>query len=402
MRWSDPRFYFAVPVWGQRYVDMFLNVGLPSQLAAANLPGFPPKWLQNSCYTVYTTSADAEQIEAHPLWRELQLIMGETRIWYIDEQMVENDKWPVLRYCHRQQVMMADARHAATYFLCPDQLWSNGSLLRAAHLIVQGHTAVMCAGPRAIEEEVLPLLQHFKAPGDSGVLEIPSRDLMRLLYEHQHPETECWHWDSGNYFGCGTYIYFDVPGGGMVSFCYVLHPVVVRPEVRGAPFKRIFDQDWLAAACPHKDRIYVVQDSDVVSHIELSPGGMQLPSQPNMQHLDPIEMMTWYATGPYNAHHRHFATFPVLLHYEAKTSSREWEMQVQRGLTIVAAIEIGLSLPDDMLLALYPENLLRRLDSPYRERTAIDSMLVDSARELIAERRHRPPWVAPVWPKQET
>lgn len=371
------RCHFAVMAWGP-HVDLLLRIGLPSHLA--NLTGWP--WPVDAMYEVYTTEADAAVIRADPGYARLATLVP-TRVVLVDDQ-VGPSKWATVRYCHQRQVEAADAREAAVFFLCADQLWSRDSFVNAARLLEAGRSAVVCAGPRAALEETLPIV---------GVGPLSGRDLVRLLLDHPHPETLCWHWDSDNYFQYPTYIYFAVPGRGLVAFGYILHPVAVLPQVRGAAFHHVFDQDWLINACPDIERIHVVTDSDQVCHIELSSVGMELPSQPSNPHLDPVQAMAWYAEATYHPHHQAFAKHPIRLHADDGDSG-EWSAVVARGRGIIEQIAGLLELPDGALRYVSPENLTRRINRRNRfgAMSTDEAALLRDAEDIWAARKHRPPW----------
>lgn len=377
------RYNFAVMAWGEHQVNNYLKVALPSHLYPGNISNFP--WLNDSLYEIYTTRADALVIKEDPNYPKLcQLISVE--FVFIDDH-IGDSKWATIRECHRQQVNWANDRDDALFFLCADQLWSAFSFSNAAHWIELGRSAVVCAGPRAQLEHVIDV--------PSSVETLTGRDLVRMLCANPHRETSDWCWDSNNYFQYGTYIYFSVPGEGLLAFCYIMHPVVVKPTVKRAPFHRVFDQDWLANACPDPKSVHVVTDSDEVCQIELSPRAMELPSQPDNLHMDPIEALAWYAEPTYNKHHRYFATHPIRLHYTPMTEE-VWEAQIQRGVAVIEGATAWLNVSDEELLQLRPEHLMRRVNfrARYRTPTAEELALLRRAQAALELRRRRAPWKA--------
>lgn len=361
---KDLRFNFAMPVWGKRYLDVMLNVSLPTQLTERNLLNFP--WCDRSIYEFYTTKSDAEEIVESQVFKLLDRTIA-THFFYIDEQIsASKSKWSALRYCHRQAVQSNDAREAALYFLSPDLIWIEGSLTNAANRIATGYSAVLCPGLRTVEETMVPALRTRFLSKDGCSMPVPARKLVQLGLEHTHPETGMWTWGSPNYFKCPTYILHEVSGEGISAFCYILHPVVLNPQMRHAPFRKIFDQDYLEAACPDVDRIYIAQDSDEVCFFELSPRDVPLPGIP-LEAIDknPYEAMTWYGEWQYNRHHRQFVKKPVRLHYTAITNQK-WEAVERSGITIVDQIEQGWNISDGSLLISRPANLYRRIKGRYR------------------------------------
>ena len=387
---ADPnrrKFNFAMSVWGMRYVDILLKVGLPSQLSPGNLQSFP--WLDDSVYEIYTTRHDSGYIRGSRAYRFLSAFI-EVRIIYIDDAMTDG-KWGNVRHCHREAVKSADARGAAVFFLCPDQVWPDGSLTRAGRLIDQGYSAVMCPGPRAIEEDVMPLLRQRYLSSNELSLSVTARDLVKVGLEHAHREMREWTWDAPEYFGYPTYVLFDVPGEGVLAHCYVLHPVVVNPEVRNAVFDHVFDQDYLMNACPDVSKIYVAEDSDEVFHFELSPRNTVLPPPARLvTNRDPEAELMWYGEKQYNAHHRYFAKRPIRIHYKP-INEDAWRPIEERAWGIIKRIDEGLTASDAELLRLRPDQLIRRMEKRYpdwlSEISPEDQLLWDEAREMVERKQ---------------
>ena len=59
----------VVPVWGDAYLDTFLEYSLPAQLAARNVPAVAPHALKE--YVIYTDSDGKSRCEGHAAVRRL-------------------------------------------------------------------------------------------------------------------------------------------------------------------------------------------------------------------------------------------------------------------------------------------------------------------------------------------
>ena len=248
--------------------------------------------------------------------------------------------------------------------MCPDQIWADGSITNAARRIAEGYTAVLCPGPRSIEESMVPALRQRWLSDDGTSLAVPARELVKAGMENLHPEMKMWFWDDENYYRFPSYVFFSVQNAGMTAFCYILHPVVVNAQVRNAPFRRIFDQDYLAAACPDIERLYVARDSDEVFHFEVSPEHASIPPKPDFPG-DDVEAMSWYGEYQFNHQHRIFVKEPVRIHHGPIRES-DWSAVESRGRAIIAQIDANWHLDDEQLLETRPLNMIRRLESRYR------------------------------------
>ncbi len=65
-------------------------------------------------------------------------------------------------------------------------------------------------------------------------------------------------------------LYWRVGEEGLLAHCFHLHPILVYPRVKNAPFTKTIDGDYLEAACPDPADTYIITDSDEFSAWELS------------------------------------------------------------------------------------------------------------------------------------
>src|SRR4051812_46032270 len=79
-----PGYFFLTPVWGREYTRLYVDVVIPAQLAAGNLPVFRNDPL--SRYIIYTTADDANAIRASAAFRALSEIIAPI-IEIIDEEI---------------------------------------------------------------------------------------------------------------------------------------------------------------------------------------------------------------------------------------------------------------------------------------------------------------------------
>ena len=377
---ANGRFNFCLPIWGQRYVEAFLEASLPSQLAAGNLLGFP--WLGDSIYEVYTTEIDRIALERHPSFRKLRSII-DVRFIMID-RLRTRGQWNVFRRCQQMGVQATDRRDAAIFFLCSDQIWADGSFRNAAQHIMDGRSAVLSPGFRTVEETLVPALRRDWLSADGTTLQVPPRALVAAGLEHLHPDTRAWFWNDPDYYRAPTYIIFPVAGGGALAFCYILHPVVINPEVRNAPLRFIFDQDYLVEACPDVDNIYIAQDSDEIISFEISPANNYSFSQPKFDG-DPIETLRWWGEWGHFEHHRRFVNQPVRIHGGACTPEA-WDDARAQGEQIIDLIGQGWKLSDAELLATSPLQLLMRIKA--RNRFAPHAMSLFDRRLVILAKQN--------------
>ncbi|MBM3567298.1 MAG: hypothetical protein FJX46_00920 [Alphaproteobacteria bacterium] len=353
------RFHFMLPVWGERYVETFLTLCLPAMLSPGNLGGFP--WRADSRFIVYTRAQDWATMQAAPAFLRLQALMT-VEFVPIDDRIGGNPMGTFTR-CQQAAAERADAEEAALFFLSPDLLWSDGSFRFAAEKVVAGASAVMTTGIRtALEDMRRDILAEFR-PDAGGALALAPRHLSRLALRHMHAINSAWRWDSERFDRWPAYLLWPAGAQGMIAIGYVLHPIVIKPTARRAPFRNIFDQDYLAAACPEIERIHVCRSSDDAIFFEMSPRerdvGLLIPNRASSYDV------AYWAEWSFNAHHRAFARQPIRI-AGGEVAETDWQAAESQGRAVVAEIEAHLAVPDSHLLLFDWRRLRVRTRARYR------------------------------------
>jgi len=253
-------------VWGQEYVDLFLNVALPSQLSPANLPAI--RHSSGLLYKIYTTKEDESRIREHPAFERLCRFV-ETRIIAV-ERIDPSWKFSPLMQFHNTAIQEADLDHAALIFLSPDFVLADGtfvSLLRAAEA---GYRVVLVLTLRLVRETAMPdLLAHFCSPSEHRLTASP-RELTQVAFRHLHPIERTYFWGPG-FSSFPIHAYWPVEEEGIIARCFYLHPLFVNPRLRGMIPQITVDADYVDLVCPDPSEIHIVRDSDEIACFELSP-----------------------------------------------------------------------------------------------------------------------------------
>jgi len=352
------RFRFCLPIWGEAYVRTWLDVALPTQLAPGNLGDFP--WARSSVVEIFTRDQDRRLMEAAPAFRRLGDAI-DIAFTGIDHLMAKS-MFGVYTECQRLAIRRADETDSALSFLSPDMVMSEGTLRNTAERIRAGASAVMIPGNRCNKEELVPwLLRRLSA--DRTTIATGARELVKSSFDFMHANTEGWFWDSKRFDRTPAYLMWLVPGAGLVACGYVLHPMMIKAEIKGAPLANIFDQDYLERACPTLSRIHVVQDSDEGFIIGLDPT-KRFEDHLIENRANPYDLAYW-AEWAFNGHHRAFARLP-LRHRYAEGREEDWRAAEAEGRKVVDDIASILSVPDWQLALLDRRRLLMRLRRRYR------------------------------------
>jgi hypothetical protein len=351
-------FRFCLPIWGEDFVRTWLDVALPTQLAPGNLEDFP--WASGSTIEIYTRRQDTALMEASPAFGRLKRAM---KVEVIDiDHLFQKSVFGIYTECQRMAIRAADAADATLSFLSPDMVMSPGTLKNAALRIRAGATAYVIPGNRTVKEDMVPWLLAHGSDGGS-VIAVPARDLVRRSIDCMHANSESWFWNSKRFDRTPAYLMWEVPGAGLVAYCYVLHPMMLRAEIRGAELANIFDQDYLERACPTVERIHVAHDSDEAFIFGLDPRD-RFKDHLIEYRASPYDLAYW-AEWAFNPHHRRFAATPIRHRY-ADGDPEAWKTAEQAGRAVVDDIAALLAVPDWQLALLDRKRLLMRLRRRYR------------------------------------
>ncbi len=333
------KFYFLNVVWGDSYTDLFLKVALPSELSPGNLASFPHR--DESSYTIYTTSKDAEMIRKSRAYAILSQIMS-TEILLIDDINFNNSKYNIVSECQKRGIIAAGSNDCAIVFLYADQVWFDGTFKNMAKIAATGKRAILSGGLRVAEETFVPvLLKQFYSKSDHTIA-ISSRQLVRIALDHLHPQYKSLFWDSNEFNRSPSHLYWSVPHEGVLARCFHLFPLMVRPRRRVTSFSPTIDgSDYIARACPHPDDRYIAVDSDEMMQVTVASRLESISGvSPNKSSV--IKVARWAAHGTF-PHHREFVRYRIRFHFN--DVSPRWEEVERYSDRVIDAVCRLLAIP---------------------------------------------------------
>ncbi len=304
------------PVWGDDFVDTYLNVSLPSLLADGNLPALARRC--NLVYSVYSNTAHHETIARSPAWRALQRI-ADCRLVDIDKLDAEMSAYQRMSICYELGVY-DNFRHGddfAFLFLTPDSFWADGSFETVWRYNERGYRAVMYAGLRADKE---PFIADVKArtAGDPARTLAP-RALMELGLKHLHPIHHSMSLNSSNGTISPAHVYLNVPGEGFVARAFAMHPVFVRPRqlssIQGARDDRLstIDHGFIENCGLEFDEVKIIADSDDLLHVDMCAHPHHSDTF-TRRRLVEEDMIAWLNTRWCGSFHLQFARHDIYFH----------------------------------------------------------------------------------------
>jgi hypothetical protein len=256
--------YHAVThVWGRDYLDVFLNICIPNQLAPGNIPALP----QGSRYRILTQSAHVPELDAHPNVNALRRAIPVDIIVVdaLDRKGGVADGHDLMIACHRRAIEDILANDAAIIMLSADFVFSDNAMAAIVRRHREGYRAVVNTGLRLAKESFLEHLRESRAPLDA----LSPRELVRMAWPHLHPHTESMFADARSFSTFPVGVCWRVGDAGMLARFMHLHPLMVDPMSRAA-LKGTNDGRYVFRVVPDFSKVHVVTDSDELQMFELT------------------------------------------------------------------------------------------------------------------------------------
>ena len=269
---APAKVYHVVPaVWGDEFIDLFLNVCVPNQLSPGNLPALPA----GSRFRVFTKKADVVRLSASAGLDDVRRVLP---VDIIDVDVAElhgrkpgqvRNNYRMMIECHRRAVADAAEAEAALIFLAPDFVCAEGTM----ETIVRIHAA----GRRAVLSTNLRLARHqFIAELAGRPAALPPRELVRLALRHLHPATQSLMVDGSTRNGFPTSVNWPVRSAsghldGVVVRATHMHPMLLDPVHRNVLPRGTQDGHYLMRSGVQLRECHRVDDSDELVVFELTP-----------------------------------------------------------------------------------------------------------------------------------
>lgn len=258
-------------VWGDEFIDLFLNVCIPNQLSTGNLPALRA----GSRFRVFTRKADVARLSASPVLDDVRRLLP---IDIVDVDVPElhgskpgqvRNSYRMMIECHRRAVADAAKAEAALIFLAPDFVLAEGTLATLVRIHASGSRAVLSANLRLARHEFIAALAGRPAA-------LPPRELVRVALRHLHPATTSLMVDSSTRNGFPTSVNWPVRSAsgdleGVLVRATHMHPLLLDPTRRSELPRATIDGHYLMRCGLKLRECHLVDDSDELVVFELTP-----------------------------------------------------------------------------------------------------------------------------------
>jgi hypothetical protein len=312
----------SLVVWGEWFVDFFLEFCLPSFFAAGNFPAISHRF--GSTFILHTSANDADRIRASaPYYAACAILKVDVRVVEIGD-LPPHER---LSRCHSDAIRTADSLAQPIVFLSPDTVWSNNAFKAIDRAISARKRVLFIPNVRAVREDSIGVLKKLRH--DGGCIDVDPRVLTGIGIRHLHPTTR----ESMVPFGCSqrllpTALLWPNAKGDLLGHFFHLHPLMVFPKRRFAKFDQTIDGDLVQSACPDPADHQVIVDSDEATCVEFSPlshfiGGI-------VEKEDARGVMSWAMLG---ANAVHWSLFPHRVRLHANPIYESDWVDVERRAT---------------------------------------------------------------------
>lgn len=262
------KFHLINVVWGDAYINLFLNLCLPTQLSPGNIPVF--RQSKESVYKIYTTAKDAEAIVKHPVYSVLsKAIDTQIKVFNLSEECMKYSH-TIMNYCHQHAIAEANRDDAILIVLCPDTIWSDETFVNLFKIVETGYRVIAVPNLSVVTESFGPAFLKKFGIINPTTISVSSRDLVKMTLEHLHPFIKSYIWTSQGINNIWpSYFYWNVENSGLIARCFRQHPLMIYPEIKNVLSPDPIDSAYLSLSCPNINDFYVVEDSDRIFVVNL-------------------------------------------------------------------------------------------------------------------------------------
>lgn len=332
----DSKFHFIMAVWGTSYVEVFLNVVLPTQLSDGNLGAVP---FEGTRYKIYTTQGDERTIRESPAY---QALASRLTVDFISiDPLLKSAEWAKttdaqeqyflpMQTVHRMAIEEAGRDPAVCLvFLAPDCVFADGTFRFIVEAAGAGKRAVLTHSLRVDLRAFREALEREVTLQAGTVRKVPPRKLVDLILRYPHPVVAGLTWKGSVRQHTPTHMLFPAGKSALISRGIHLHPVMVRPN--GSPVlpAHFIDYDYIDRLRIAPGEIAVATDSDQAIGCEMS-----LREQ-HLIYIDQAPEWTTRRIGHYIANiaprfHRMCLGYTVFLHADGSVEgARQAEAEAE-------------------------------------------------------------------------
>jgi hypothetical protein len=267
-------FYFGVVLWGAEFRHYFLDLCLPSLLSPNNIPALGNR--TESRFLIYTTEADWNLMQAHPIFALLGKYMEP--VW-LDMKATtgRESKMHVMSQGHKAIASEMHRRGVYGTFIYPDTIFGDGVVAESRRLAKQGKKVVLAHCPRFANEGLLKELATRGLIRPGSPITLTARELIAMALPHMHSETRRYEWEAPYFYAeSPVLVWWRLPGGGLLAHAVAWAPMLVDYAAVGRHDTGTLDHwtidgDYIHRNFPDPADVHAVTDSDAMTLMSFTP-----------------------------------------------------------------------------------------------------------------------------------
>jgi hypothetical protein len=258
-----------LPIWGEDFIDQFVEHSLPTLLARGNIPALAAALPTR--FVFLTRARDEKTIRAHPGCQRLQRVCT-VEFLPIDDLITSGNHSTTITLAYARAVRQDGAAMLDTcfFFLVSDCIMADGSLSAVLARIQAGASAVQVGNFQVDEDTANEWLYERIAVAGSS-LELSPREMMRWALGCLHPITAA---NIINFPLCyntnANRLLWRVDENTLIGRFYLLHMICIRPETTDFVVGSSCDYSFVPEMCP-SGKVETIADSDEYLVVEIQP-----------------------------------------------------------------------------------------------------------------------------------
>lgn len=303
------KFCVLLPIWGRRYIDLFMRQTYAALRADGNLP-FLARHLDCVCLFL-TTEETRRYIESHP---DIASIREYAAVEFvlIDDLIVYDNYGLTLTCAYARGIVSRGHAQTDTWFmfLNADFVLSDVTGETIWRIIQSGKRAILCPSVRCDEGPAAAALEVLRDP--QGRIVASGRQLARISLDNPHRTFNAAFLNEHEYSTQNVNkLFWRVDTDTVIARYFMRTIMCVRPEVPLIKAEGYCDYAFFPAMVP-SDNVEFVADSDDAFMLEMSPL-RQEASQLQDGKLAPAELAARLSDWT-TYQHRRSGEIPYLIH----------------------------------------------------------------------------------------
>lgn len=320
----EKHYHFILPVWGEKYTKLFIDVSLPMLLMQGGLDA--GTYTSNDQFLIITTWESFCTIKASSSYKRLKKLIA-VKFILIDGLIDLTRVYDAASHCYALAMSQENIIPGKTYFilLTPDSFWSEGTFKHIFELAGQGFPVVMAFGLRIDAEKMSRDLGDLRAKNNDSV-SLSKDVLIPLLVDNLHPLSNDLNWLSPVFRSAWpSHLYWvNKKDKQLFAHCFHLHPLMVMASEKTVNVGVTIDDEFVKNLNYPFEKYYICQNDFFA--IELSAADRSWPQSLEKRSIKKvIEFSKVHA----NKLHRHFFNHRISLTTSGSTIAPELDLLIK-------------------------------------------------------------------------